>query len=115
MKKHSILTTSFLAAVLMAATCQAGSERQRTFGFAGEVNTFNRGSGTLVVEDLMFRFDEDTLVHKSRGGKGTLSDISPGTRIGFYPQSGAGSTLSEIWILPKNWKGETGFADSPDR
>lgn len=110
MKKQTLLTTSLLAAALMAGTCQAGSGRDRTFGFAGEVDAFDRSSGTMVVDDLMFRFDEQTLVHRNPGHKGTLSDLSPGTKIGFYPESGPGSTLNEIWILPRNWQGKRGFA-----
>ena len=68
----------------------------------------------LVVEDLVFRISESTLVHKRRGGKGTLSDIRPGTRIGFYPGSGGASHINEIWILPRNWKAPPGYAVRPD-
>jgi len=116
MKRHALLVSALLAGALVSGTCQAGSDgRQRTFGFAGEGNSYNRSGGTLVVEDLVFHISESTLVHRSRGGRGTLSDIAPGSKIGFYPGSGAGSTLSEVWLLPKSWKGQPGFADSPDR
>lgn len=114
MNRHTLINTSLLTVALLAGAVQAGADQLRQFGFTGEVNTFNRGGGTLVVEDLVFHISESTLVHKKRGGKGTLSDITPGTRIGFYPGQGASPYLSEIWVLPKNWKAKPGYADSPD-
>lgn len=91
-----------------------GADQQRTFGFTGKVDAFNRGGGMLVVEDSVFHIDESTRVHKRRGRKGTLSDLRPGTRIGFYPGSDASSNVDEIWILPKNWKAQPGYAVTPD-
>jgi hypothetical protein len=114
MNRYRLITTSFLAVVLLAAGLPAGADQQRSFGFTGEVNTFNRGSGTLVVEDLVFRISESTSVHKKRGAKGTLSDITPGTKLGFYPGSGDSPLLSDVWVLPKNWKAEPGYAASPE-
>lgn len=115
MKRHNLVTISLLAFALLIKTLPAGADQQRQFGFTGEVNTFNRGAGNVVVEDLLFHISEATLVHKKRGAKGTLSDITPGTRIGFYPGSGSSTYLSEIWILPKNWEAEPGYAVTPDR
>ncbi|MGB5408006.1 MAG: hypothetical protein WBN43_14595, partial [Thiogranum sp.] len=104
MKMQTLITAPLLAVVLMAGAFQAGAGQQRTFGFTGQVDSFNRGGGTLVVEDQVFRISESTLVHKRRGAKGTLSDITPGTRIGFYPGSAGSSHVNNIWILPRNWK-----------
>jgi hypothetical protein len=114
MKMHRLITASLLAVLLTAGTCQAGAGHKRTFGFTGQVDAFNRGGGTLVVEDQVFRISESTLVHKRRGAKGTLSDITPGTRIGFHPGSDSSSQVNEIWILPKNWKAQPGYAVRPD-
>jgi len=114
MKMQTLSTASLLAVVLMAGAFQAGADQQRTFGFTGQVDAFNRGGGTLVVEDQVFLISESTLVRKRRGGKGTLSDIRPGTRIGFYPGSDGSSYVSKIWILPKNWKANPGYAVTPD-
>jgi len=113
MKKHTLTTTSLLAVVLMAGTYQAGADQQRRFGFTGEVDSFNRGEGALVVEDRLFHISESTLVHKKRGAKGTLSDITLGAKIGFYPGTGGPSYVSEIWMLPDNWKGVPGNANRP--
>ena len=90
MKMQTLITTSLLAVVLMAGTLPAGAGQKRTFGFTGQVDAFNRGGGTLVVDDQVFHISESTRVHKRRGAKGTLSHIRPGTRIGFYPGSGGG-------------------------
>jgi len=121
MKMHSIITASLLAVLLTAGTCQAGDRakawkkgHQRTFGFTGQVDAFKRGDGTLIVNDQQFHIDESTRVHKRRRGKGTLSDISPGTRIGFYPGSNSSSQINEIWILPRGWKAPPGYAVTPD-
>lgn len=114
MKLHTLITTAFLSVVLGTGTFQVNADQERTYGFTGEVNSVNRGAGTLVVDDLVFHITETTLVHKKRGARGTLSDITPGTRIGFYPATGRASTVNEIWVLPDNWKAAPGYADSPD-
>jgi len=115
MKIQRVIKTSLLTVALMAVIVPAGADQQRSFGFTGEVNSFNRGAGSLVVEDLVFHISESTLVHKKRGGKGTLSDVTPGTRVGFYPGGGATPYLSELWILPKKWQGQPGYAATPER
>jgi len=114
MKMQTLITAPLLAVVLMAGAFQAWAGQQRTFGFTGQVNSFNRGGGTLVVEDQVFRISESTRVHKRRGAKGTLSDITPGTRIGFYPGSGGSSHVNEIWILPRNRHIQPGYTVTPD-
>jgi hypothetical protein len=113
MKMRSLSTLLLLAVVLAAGTCRAEG-LQRAFGFNGSVDSFNRGGGMLVVGDLLFHISESTLVHARGGGRGTLSDITPGTRIGFYPGTDRSSIVNEIWILPKNWQGKPGYADTPD-
>ena len=123
--KHSILT-SILAVLLSTGaladqqldsrySSMAGNSQHRIFGFTGKVDAFNRSGGMLVVDDSVFDIDESTLVHKRRGGKGTLSDIRPGTRIGFYPDAGTSAPINEIWILPRNWKAKPGYAVKPDQ
>jgi len=112
MKMQTLITTSLLAVALMAGTLQAG--QKRTFGFTGQVDAFNRGGGTLVVEDQVFHISEATRVHKRRGAKGTLSHITPGTRIGFYPGSGGSSHINEIWILPRNRHIQPGYTVTAD-
>ena len=114
MKMQALITAPLLAVVLMAGALQAWAGQQRTFGFTGQVDSFNRGGGTLVVEDQVFLISESTLVRKRRGGKGTLSDIRPGTRIGFYPGQNGSSNVSRIWILPRNWKAPPGYAVTRD-
>lgn len=119
MKIHIVITASLLAVLLTAGPCQAGGKawknaQQRTFGFTGQVDAFNRGGGTLVVNDQVFHISEATRVHKRRGAKGTLSHIRPGTRIGFYPRTGDSSLINEIWILPRNWKATPGYAITAD-
>ena len=112
MKMQTLITTSLLAVALMAGTLQAG--QKRTFGFTGQVDAFNRGGGTLVVEDQVFHISEATRVHKRRGAKGTLSHITPGTRIGFYPGSGGSSNINEIWILPRHRHIQPGYTVTAD-
>jgi hypothetical protein len=115
MKMQALITTSLLAVALMTGTLPAGAGKKRTFGFTGQVDAFNRGGGTLVVDDQVFHISESTRVNKRRGAKGTLSHIRPGTRIGFYPGSGGSSHINEIWILPRNWKARPGYAVTPDQ
>ena len=115
MKVQTLITASLLAVALMAGVFQAGAGQKRTFGFTGQVDAFNRGGGTLVVDDQVFHISESTRVYKRRGAKGTLSHIGPGTRIGFYPGSGGASHINEIWILPRNWKARPGYAVTPDQ
>jgi hypothetical protein len=114
MKIRTLITTAVLSVVLGTGTFQVNADQQRTFGFTGEVNSFNRSAGTLVVDDLVFHITDATLVHKKRGARGTLSDIAPGTRIGFYPATSRASTVNEIWVLPDNWKAAPGYARALD-
>ena len=121
MKMHSLITASLLAVLLTAGTCQAGDrdkawkkKQPRTFGFTGQVDAFNRGGGMLVVDDQVFHISKSTRVHKRRRGKGTLADLTPGTRIGFYPRSRGSSQINDIWILPRGWKAPPGYAVTAD-
>ena len=114
MKMRLVITASLLAVALASGSAQAGPWKKHTFGFTGQVNSFDRGGGTMVVEDLVFRISESTRVHKRRGKKGRLSDIRPGTRIGFYPGQGSSTAISDIWILPRNWRAQPGYAVTPD-
>jgi hypothetical protein len=119
MKIHIVITASLLAVLLTAGPCQAGGKawkkaQQRTFGFTGQVDAFNRGGGTLVVDDQVFHISESTRVHKRRGAKGTLSHIRPGTRIGFYPGPGGSAHINEIWILPRHRQIQSGYTVTPD-
>jgi len=114
MKLQTLITASLLAVVLMGGVLRAVAGQQRTFGFTGQVDSFDRSGGMLVVEDQVFRINETTRVHKRRGAKGMLSDITPGTRIGFHPHSDSASQINEIWILPRNWKAPPGYAVRPD-
>ena len=114
MKMRLVITASLMALLLAAGGAQAWPGKGRTFGFTGEVNAFNRGAGTMVVEDMVFPISESTRVHKRRGKKGTLSDIRPGTRIGFYPRRGGSKTVNDIWILSRNWRAQPGYAVTPD-
>lgn len=114
MKLQTLFKASLLSLVLAAGTFQAWAGQQRVFEFTGQVNAFNRSGGTLVVEDLVFRVLESTQVYKPRGTKGMLSDIKPGTRVGFYPGSGGSSYVNEIWILPSDWQAAPGYAVTPD-
>ena len=113
MMRHSRLTIPLLTVALVVWGLQAFGDQKVTFGFTGEVNAFNRSEGTLVVEDLVFRISEKTLVHKKRNTQATLSDLTPGTRVGFNPDLGPAPYLSEIWILPKYWKAKPGYAVTP--
>ncbi len=119
MKLQTLFTTSLLAVVLTAGAFSAHAERQQSFGFFGEVNSFDRRTGTLVVEDLVFRTNEKTLVHKGKRRKAVLTDIRRGHKVGFNPRAGARSTetpaVDEIWILPANWKASRGYAESSDK
>ena len=112
MKRHTWLKALLTALVLATGTFQAQADRQRVFGFTGEVYSFDRGDGLLVVEDSVFRVSEAIRIHKRGGAIGTLSDITPGTKVGFYPGTGRQTvTINEIWLLPRNWKGKPGYAD----
>ncbi len=119
MKMHSVLKKLVLGFVLMAAAGMATADRQRVFGFFGEIDSFDRGSRLLVVDDRVFRLADDVRVHTKKGRKGVLSDIRPGSKVGFYP-SGRGDGrhqiyINEIWVLPANWKAERGHSVEFDR
>ena len=109
--KHSIMI-SILAMLLSAG---ALADQQRHSRFAAHSGGIQHRTFGFTGDDSVFRVDESTLVHKRRGGKGTLSDIKPGTRIGFYPGSDASSQINEIWILPRNWKAKPGYAVKQDQ
>ncbi len=122
--KRSIITTMLAVLLSVGASAdqqrhfrfatQASDAKHRTFGFTGQVDALNRRGGMLVVEDSVFHISESTLVHKRRGRKGTLSDIRPGTRIGFNPDANGSSPINEIWILPRNFKAQPGYASKTE-
>lgn len=114
MKLYRLLTTSLLTAVLMGSALLVNASQDRVFGFVGDVNAFDRSNGTIIIEDLLFRTSESTIVRKKNGSRGTLSDLIPGTKIGFYPQGGENSLVDQVWILPSNWSANPGFADGAD-
>lgn len=119
MKMHSVLKKMVLGFVLMAAAGVATADRQRTFGFFGEIDSFDRAGRLLVVDDHVFRLADDVHVFTKKGRKGVLSDIRPGVKVGFYP-SGRGDGrhqifINEIWVLPANWKAERGYSVQFDR
>ncbi len=118
MKFHKLIATSLVTAVLMGSTLAVWADKKREFGFSGKVDAVDRGNGTMVVEDMLFRIDNNTQIVKKRGRKGTLADLRPGITIGFYP-SGSGrraqsSVVERVWILPRNWRAEPGYAETPD-
>ena len=89
---------------LVVASGMASAERQRQFGYSGQVDSFDRGSGLLVVDDRSFWLGDDTRVHGWKGRKGSLSGIHPGIKVGFYPDGvGRHIQVDEIWVLPSNW------------
>lgn len=116
MKMLSLLSISILVTGLLAGLNPAYADQQRTFGFVGEVNSFDRGNSMLVIDDRVFWISDSVRVHKKKGKKATLSEIRPGVKIGFYPakshERGQKSSINAIWILPANWKGNRGYADN---
>ncbi|HEB86187.1 MAG TPA: hypothetical protein ENI68_04100 [Gammaproteobacteria bacterium] len=119
MKMCSLFLTSFLILGLLAGIGQVSADQKRTFGFFGEVDSFDPNNLTMVVDDQVFRIRDGVRVYKKGGEKGQLSDIRPGVKIGFYPgkreSRGRGTTIDAIWVLPKNWKAERGHSDGPVR
>ncbi len=118
MKFKTLFTTPLLALLLMVGAFPAHAERQKSFEFYGEVNSYDRRAGLLVVEDLVFRISEKTRVHKHKRHKAVLGDIRRGEKVGFNPRRGGGDAsaphIDEIWILPARWKGSRGYAEARD-
>ncbi|MFQ5642391.1 MAG: hypothetical protein ACE5FQ_01690 [Thiogranum sp.] len=119
MKMRSLISTLLLVSGLLAGLNPAWADRQRTFGFTGEINSFDRDSSTAVVDDRVFRISDKVRVYKGKGLSATLSDIRPGVKVGFYPKptgdSGQNAYIDAIWILPANWKNNRRHSDGPVR
>ncbi|GMQ83983.1 MAG: hypothetical protein BMS9Abin06_0731 [Gammaproteobacteria bacterium] len=116
MKMRSLFAISLLLSGLLTGISQASAGQQRTFGFFGEVDSFDRGEQLLVIDDQVFRISDSVRVHKKKGQKATLSAIRPGVKVGFYPkgESRQNSYIDAIWVLPENWKAKRGYADNFD-
>jgi|GEM_PF-3521621 len=119
MKMCSLLSALFLTLGLLIGANPTLADQKRTFGFFGEVDSFDRTKQMLVVDDRVFRIDDSVRVHKKKGRKATLSDIIPGVKVGFYPakrdENRQNNYIDEIWILPSNWKAKRGYADNLER
>ncbi|HHH45265.1 MAG TPA: hypothetical protein ENK49_14120 [Gammaproteobacteria bacterium] len=115
MNIHKLVSIFILGSGLLAASGQASADQKRSFGFVGEVNSLDRGNSVLVVDDRVFHISDDVRVHSSKTNKkSTLSAIRPGVKVGFYParrDRESESTISSIWVLPANWKGQHGYSD----
>ena len=118
MKPNKYIQTLLISIVMTTGALAAQTGQQTVFGFFGAVDSFDRSHGTLIVDDLLFHINESTLVYKKKGQKGTLSDIRPGVKVGFYPDGGRNpsqaSDITRIWILPANWNAQRGYAETPD-
>jgi len=116
MKMRSLLSISLLVSGLLIAVSPVSADQKRTFGFFGEVDSFDRNNLTMVVDDRVFRISDSVRVYKKKGQKGTLSEIRSGVKVGFYPSNresrGQGTYIDTIWVLPANWKAERGYADN---
>lgn len=115
MNIRKLVSIFILGSGLLAVSGQASADRNRSFGFVGEVNSFDRSNAVLVVDDRVFHVSDQVRVHNPGAKKSTLSAIRPGVKIGFYPtrRDGEGETaISSIWVLPANWKGERGYSDN---
>lgn len=115
MKMRNLLSISILVSGLLTGINPAAADQKRTFGFFGEVDSFDRSKQLLVIDDHVFSISDSASVHKKKGHKATLSDIRPGVKVGFYPRNGndggRAASISAIWILPANWKAERGYSD----
>ncbi|GMQ87074.1 MAG: hypothetical protein BMS9Abin08_0272 [Gammaproteobacteria bacterium] len=118
MKMRSLFTISILVSGLLTGINTVSAGQQRTFGFFGEVDSFDRGEQLLVIDDQVFRLSDSVRVHKKKGQQATLSAIRPGVKVGFYPkqrgESRRNSYIDAIWVLPENWKAKRGYADNFD-
>jgi len=118
MKIRNLVSISLLVSGLLAGINPAYADKQRTFGFVGVIDSFDRGNDLLVIDDQVFQISDKVRVHKKKGQKATLSDIGPGVKVGFYPQNRGGrrqaSSIQSIWVLPANWHGKRGYADDSD-
>ncbi|GMQ89645.1 MAG: hypothetical protein BMS9Abin09_1155 [Gammaproteobacteria bacterium] len=116
MKMRSLLSISLLISGLLTVISPVSADQKRTFGFFGEVDSFDRNNLTMVIDDRVFRFSDSLRVYKKKGQKGTLSEIRSGVKVGFYPGNregrGQGTYIDTIWVLPENWKAERGYADN---
>jgi len=116
MKIRNLVSISLLLSGLLAGINSAYADKQRTFGFVGEINSFDRGNNMLVIDDRAFQISDKVRVHKKKGQKATLADIGLGVKVGFYPEkrddSRQGSFIQSIWVLPANWHGKRGYADN---
>ena len=85
MKMRNLVSISLLISGLLTVISPVTADQKRTFGFFGEVNSFDRNNLTMVIDDRVFRFSDSLRVYKKKGQKGTLSEIRSGVKVGFYP------------------------------
>lgn len=119
MKKHSVLEKLVLGCVLIAAVGMTSAGERRSFGYSGEVDSFDSTSRLLVVDDHVFQLTDDVRVYMKKGREGQLSSIRPGVKVGFYPggrESGKhGTYIDAIWVLPASWKVKHDYSIELDR
>jgi len=119
MKKHSVLEKLVLGCVLIAAAGMTTAGERRSFGYSGEVDSFDSSSRLLVVDDRVFQLTDDVHVYMKKGHEGRLSSIRPGVKVGFYPggrDNGKHRTyIDTIWVLPASWKVKHGYSIELDR
>ena len=59
--------------------------------------------GVIVVNDIPYTVANSTVVHSTSSFSVPMSNLRVGSQIG-YKLSGSGRVITEIWLLPRNYK-----------
>ena len=58
----------------------------------------------IIIGDLGYAYSSNLVVHSPRSYNVPLSRLKPGTRIAFKTLNDRGRVITEIWLLPDNYK-----------
>jgi hypothetical protein len=58
----------------------------------------------IVVNDIPYTLANNTVVHSTSSYSVPMSELIAGQQIG-YKMSSSGRLITEIWLLPRNYKG----------
>jgi hypothetical protein len=103
-----IVAAALLAAVAGVATARTPVFQPQALEATGTVDSVNIVDGKLIVDDRTYVVSSTTPVTLPSGQRTRFEALTPGTRIGFTtsPTRGAGGKpqITQIWVLPKDYK-----------
>ena len=88
------------------ASAQGLPDYYPTEGFqrTGVLDAVQPEAQRIIIGDLGYTYSSNLVVHSPRSYSVPMSRLKPGTRIAFKTLNNRGRVITEIWLLPDDYK-----------